>query len=324
VGDTLMANIAVLMPIYNDSEPAAIVLRQLAQSIAPFGTASFLVVDDGSIPAIRCEDLGHPAGCRLSILTLRRNLGHQRAIATGLSHLAERLDVDAVLVMDADGQDRIEDVPVLLRAWCNSGGASVVFAARTRRSEILMFRLFYQIYRVLHWLLTGVPVKFGNFSVLPSRFVSRLVVSSELWNHYAASVVKTKLPYVSVPTMRGRRLAGKSHLHFVALVVHGLSALSVFSEVLGVRLLVASAVSLALMLATTATVLGAQALGLGAFPEWAVIGGVVLLGVGLLAVTACSLLAVVVLGRRSGADFIPARDCRLFVEAVHECSGPHS
>ena len=68
--------------------------------------------------------------------------------------------------------------------------------------------------------------------------------SSELWNHYAAAVLKTRLPYTSVPTIRGRRLQGDSRMGFVSLAVHGLSALSVFSDTLGVRLLVASVAGL--------------------------------------------------------------------------------
>src|SRR4029434_10989959 len=70
--------------------------------------------------------------------------------------------------------------------------------------------------------------------------LSSLVVASELWNHYAAAVVKLRLPYTSIPTTRGRRASGRSSLDFVALVVHGLSAASVFGDVIGVRLAIAT------------------------------------------------------------------------------------
>ena len=103
-----------------------------------------------------------------------------------------------------------------------------------------MFRFFYHIYRVLHRALTGVSVRVGNFSILPATFLTTLVAMSELWNHYAAAVFRSKLPFTMIPVPRGTRIAGRSRMNFTALVSHGLSAISVFGDIVGVRLLVAS------------------------------------------------------------------------------------
>ena len=48
---------------------------------------------------------------------------------------------------------------------------------------------------------------------------AHVVVSSDLWNHYAAAVVKMKLPYATVPIGRSRRFIGESKMGFVGLVV---------------------------------------------------------------------------------------------------------
>lgn len=45
----------------------------------------------------------------MRLLVLRRNLGHQRAIAVGLCHADAKLDFDSILLMDADGEDAPED-----------------------------------------------------------------------------------------------------------------------------------------------------------------------------------------------------------------------
>ena len=45
------------------------------------------------------------------VLRLRRNVGHQRAIALGLTYLQVEAGCEAVIVMDADGEDRPADVP---------------------------------------------------------------------------------------------------------------------------------------------------------------------------------------------------------------------
>ena len=142
--------------------------------------------------------------------------------------------------MDADGEDDPADVPRLLARLREEGHQKVVFAERSRRSETLTFRIFYVFYKVLHYLLTGKGVRVGNFSAIPRRRLSSLVVVAEMWNHYAAAVFRSRQPYCMVPTRRGRRLCGRSSMNFVSLVTHGLSAISVYSDVVGVRLLVVS------------------------------------------------------------------------------------
>jgi hypothetical protein len=110
-------------------------------------------------------------------------LGHQRAIAIGLYYMHQLLPVDAIVVMDGDGEDRPADIPGLLSALAEGGGC-MVFAARAKRLERPIFRFFNRLYRVIHWVLTGITVRVGNFSVIPRASLDRLMVSSDLWNHY--------------------------------------------------------------------------------------------------------------------------------------------
>ena len=139
--------------------------------------------------------------------------------------------------MDADGEDRPEDIPRLLEAMGNAGHPTAVFAERGRRLENLTFRVMYRCYSLLHWVFTGRDIRFGNFSVLPWSYLDSLVVCPELWNHYSATFLKSRLPYTRVRCDRGRRLAGESRMNFVSLVIHGMSALFANQEVVGTRLL---------------------------------------------------------------------------------------
>jgi polyisoprenyl-phosphate glycosyltransferase len=142
--------------------------------------------------------------------------------------------------MDADGEDTAEGVLQLLRAYSNKGGAIAIFAERSRRLESPVFRLFYLCYKIMHRCLTGVSIRVGNFSVLPAQYLGSLSIMSELWNHYAAAVFRSKLPFNTIPIPRGPRIGGTSQMNFVGLVSHGLSAMSVFGDVVGVRVLVLS------------------------------------------------------------------------------------
>jgi hypothetical protein len=139
--------------------------------------------------------------------------------------------------MDGDGEDTPDGALQLLRAF---SGATAIFAERSRRTESFVFRLFYHLYKVLHRMLTGISVRAGNFSILPSHYLVTLVVMSELWNHYAAAVFRSGLPFTTRPIPRGYRITGTSRMNFVSLTAHGISAISVFGDVVGVRLLIAS------------------------------------------------------------------------------------
>jgi hypothetical protein len=128
-----------------------------------------------------------------------------------------------------------------------------------------------------------------------------------MWNHYAATVIKTRVPFESIRTARAKRLAGESRMNFVALGVHGLSALSVFGEVIGVRLgLAAGAGIVAAVLALIALVWqGPVAVSVG-------LAGIL---IGLLLQTGAFLLLFVFLTLRGRNDlgFLPTRDYRHFV-----------
>jgi hypothetical protein len=48
-----------------------------------------------------------------------------------------------------------------------------------------------------------------------AAILERLLMTSDLWNHYAAAVVKMKLPYATVPIDRSRRSIGEFKMGFL-------------------------------------------------------------------------------------------------------------
>src|SRR6266404_6074570 len=174
--------LVVAIPIFNDWEALRLLLQNLDDALAARGMrAGVIVIDDGST-SHPPDDLvrGTPrALLDVEILHLARNLGHQRAIAIGLTFVHQERSCDAVVVMDGDGEDRPEDVPRLVDELLATQSEKVIFAARVRRAEGVAFRLFYALYRVAHRILTGAAVQVGNFSVVPRRHLSTFVVVSE-------------------------------------------------------------------------------------------------------------------------------------------------
>jgi polyisoprenyl-phosphate glycosyltransferase len=311
-----MASLAVLIPSFNDWDALRLLLPRVDRALRDVEPAvSVLVVDDASTEPVPEDWPGQrfPALQTIEILHLRGNMGHQRAIALGLYHLHEFTDAEAVIIMDGDGEDRAEDLPALLAEFENGGGAEVVFAARTKRCESIAFQFFYQAYRLIHHVLTGVEVRVGNFSVVPRAALRRLTASADLWNHYAAAVLRARLPRRLLPLARGPRLAGESKMNFVSLLVHGLTAMSVFSDQVSARLLAASAgfavLAAALMVAAVCVRMFTDL----AIPGWTTYTIGALLGLVVQCVTFTILFAFMIASRRNSVGFILQRDAAYFI-----------
>ena len=84
----------------------------------------------------------------IELLRLYTNIGHQRAIAIGLVEVSQSSKYDAVIVMDADGEDRPDDLGKLFNEFLQFQD-DIIVAQRTRRSEGALFYVFYKIYQTL-------------------------------------------------------------------------------------------------------------------------------------------------------------------------------
>jgi glycosyltransferase involved in cell wall biosynthesis len=303
-----MREILVVTPVYNDWAA----LASLARALEAIGSAQalhirILAVDDGSTA---------PGGENLpgntQVVRLARNLGHQRAIAVGLA-VAQTMRLDApVVVMDCDGEDRPEDIPALLAEYDHRPG-SIVFARRAKRSEGGLFRAFYLFFKLIFRLLTGKSITFGNFCVIPPASLERIVYLQEIWNHFAAGVMRSGLIWVTIPTERGKRYAGRSHMNLVSLVLHGLSAISVYIEVVYVRLMFAALALMGLDVAGFLLIVYIRFFTPLAIPGWATNVAIGLTVIMVQALLFLGLMSFVVLSYRSAKMFIPIVDYKDFV-----------
>ncbi len=313
--------IIVLIPIYDDWDAVARLVAQLGElPLSKDIKLQALIMDDGSTRPLPTELFRRRAASRLSglsVISLARNLGHQGAIAVGLGHMDQLASgFDATIIMDGDGEDAPKDILALLDAWKRSGYRSAVFAQRTRRSEGLLFRAFYRLYQMVYRVLTGTSIAMGNFSLLPRAYVAKLILYPELWRHYPATVKKSKLPVTLVPTQRANRTDGSSKMNFYYLILHGLGAITVHSDIVGVRSLVAVC---ALVLACFGVIagLGFAVLVKGfAVPGWTSTLVVSLTMIALQFLSSAILFSFLTLASRSAIALNPARSYQDFVKKV--------
>lgn len=275
-----------------------------------------VIVDDGSpneMPA-GSEIQTKPKNCLgLTLLRLRKNLGHQRAIAVGLVDIYSQSDSDVLVVLDGDGEDSPSDIGRLIDACVAGGLSKVVFARRTRRFNSTLFKVAYELYCLLHYLAVGEMPRVGNFSALPRKFLSALVVDPRLWNHFAAAIFASRLPRTTVPVSRGQRYEGRSKLRFNDLVIHGLSALACYSEQIGVRVMTITAGLLIMSLCGVLVVAGIHFFTVLAIPAWAMLLTVVLLTFGIQLLMLGFVFCLVILSQRQHVSFLPIRDVQIYI-----------
>jgi len=308
-------NFVIIIPQFNDWEALNLLIEKINTDLDPviLQQSTLLIVDDCSTKT-RVNPFVDFNGKAIKVLKLYRNLGHQRAIAIGLSYVAENVEADKVIDMDADGEDAPGDINRLMAKSLQEPD-KIIFAERNKRTESILFRLFYIIYKSVFKLLTGKVITFGNFSLVPKQRLQNLVRVSEIWNNYPGGIIKSKIPYASVLTNRAQRLAGESKMNFVSLVLHGLSSISVMIDTTAVRILIFSIFMSGIAITFIIVILFLKLIG-NATPGWASTLGSTLMILMLQSFLISLFLVFMVLQYRSQQHFIPAVHYRDFVEKV--------
>jgi hypothetical protein len=230
----------------------------------------FAVVDDTGGYDNEIEQLKGLSDVR--VITPPFNLGHQRALVFGLRLIRpEMLDSDLVVTMDADGEDRPEDLPRLLEPLLDSPDerGTLCIARRTSRSVSLGFRVMYLLFRAMFQVLTGTAVRNGNFAAYRGWLARRMLSHPYFDLCYSSTLISLDLPVTTVPCARGRRYAGRSRMNMLRLFMHGVRMLMPFVDRIAVRALTAFSAMFVLALALAIVLAGFRVFGDWAIPGWA-------------------------------------------------------
>ena len=160
---------------------------------------------------------------------MKKNTVHQRCIATGLKYIHKNEDFDRVVVMDADGEDRPEELNDFYKKALQNPNKTIT-GNRFKRSEGIIFKVLYEVHKIITLVFTGRLIKFGNFTCLPKNHIQELIQKPFLWNSYSSSVIRTINDRESIPSTRGLRYVLPSKMNFTALVFHSLAIISVFKS----------------------------------------------------------------------------------------------
>jgi hypothetical protein len=311
-------SLVVVAPVFEDGDVAANFCSEVRRALG--SQTVVILVDDGSIEKEVPSSAITGAGLRGAVIRLRRNLGHQRAIAAGMNYVADRMPTAYVIVMDSDGEDIPATAPILLQSLSNDS-VDVAVAQRGQRRESFVFKAFYAIYKIVFTLLSGRRINFGNFMAVTPSGVKRLTAMPELWIHVASGVLLSRLRVAYSPIDRGQRYGGRSKMNFSALVLHGVRALMVFSEDVLVRVCILCAAIAVSSVTLMGLAIVLKAVGF-ATPGWfSVALGILLL---VLLQTGTLTLMTLVLSGVARASSLTVVDYRSQVREIIQIDGPGS
>ena len=228
-------NIKILIPVYNDWKSVSKLVDEInGLSVDPKFQLSVIIVNDASNHDRLSEEKKIENIKSFKIINMKKNQGHARCIAVGLKYIFEKEEFDYVIPMDGDGEDRPVEILDLLNNIENSKGNSIV-AKRVKRSESLLFKVCYQIHKIITLTFAGKSIKFGNFTCLSKSTIEKMLNEKATWNSFSGSLIKVENNLISIPSERGNRYFGPSQMSFYNLIKHSLSIISVFKTTVLIR-----------------------------------------------------------------------------------------
>jgi len=239
--------VKILIPIYNDWQSLFKLLENIDLDIKNLDEeVSAIIVNDASVEERPEFNLSLNNLKSVNVINMKENRGHARCIAAGLKYISQKEDFDYVIPMDGDGEDRPEEIKMLIEEAKNYPD-TVITANRVKRSEGLIFKIGYQIHKYLTYTFTGQSIKFGNYTCLPKSIVSKMVQEPATWNSFSGSLANLTKDTKSISSIRGVRYFGPSKMSYINLLKHSLSIISVFRKTVLVRSVIFLAVYLFLM-----------------------------------------------------------------------------
>ena len=205
----MSARFAAVIPAFECAATVGEVVRKTAVHV---GTV--VVVDDGS-----ADDTARRAA-EAGALVLRHpeNRGKGRALQTGIAHCLDLAEpVDAIVLLDADGQHDASEIPGLLSAW-RSNCAQLVIGSRWSDPSLIPGERYWTNYigsRILSWF-TGRELEDSQsgYRVLDAALAGRLRLSSDGYAIETEMLIKAAAEGARIGHVRVRTIYNEAGSHF--------------------------------------------------------------------------------------------------------------
>jgi polyisoprenyl-phosphate glycosyltransferase len=251
--NTSCASVSVVVPVYNNAASLEELVERLTAVLEPRPAPyEIVLVDDGSADESwkiirRCSE----ANDRVVGLHLSRNFGQQPATRAGL----RRATGDITVLMDADLQDRPEEIPAMLEALVDDVDIVVTTwdPDRTEVRERLSSRVFHRIFSSM--VGVQLPRNLGTYRLFTRDFRTAVLDYPESTAVYGPLMAQMGFNASYVEVLRSAPTGRKSSYSFRKRARLAMNTMLTYSDVpyravswSGVALVVASVAYLVLLL----------------------------------------------------------------------------
>ncbi len=189
----------IVIAAYNEEHSIGAVLKELVKA----GYKNVVVVDDGSVDDTSRIAKQHTKNVVKHVI----NRGQGAALKTGID-FALNEGADIVVTFDADGQHRVEDIPVLI-APVKNGEVDVALGSRFLKSgsNVPFFRkIMLKGGILLVWLFYGISLTdvHNGFRALSRHAAEQIEITMDQMEHASeilSEIRRHHLKYVEVPVI---------------------------------------------------------------------------------------------------------------------------
>ena len=139
-----MATYTIILPTYNDWKSVSVLLNQIEKYLKKIkNNYKILIINDNSSELSNYKLNKNKFFKEIKILNLRKNIGSQKAIATGLKYIsANKSDKnEKFVIMDSDGEDDPKKIKEIIKNIENDKKIEIITMNRTIRKESLFFSI---------------------------------------------------------------------------------------------------------------------------------------------------------------------------------------
>jgi len=228
--------LSILVPVYNNQATISQLLDRLRAALDGFDYEAVVVNDgsrDGSLALLKAQAASDP---RLRVISFSRNFGQHPAIAAALEHARG----DVLVLMDADLEDRPENIPMLVRAL-EEQQCDIVYTTKAE-GAVTPRDLSSDAYHHVVGRTIGVtmPRQLGTFRAFTRKVANALRAFPERDVLYGPLMFYVGFHYVILPVERGPR-SGRSSYTFTKRLRLAVNSLVTYSD-LAPRLLASAGV----------------------------------------------------------------------------------
>jgi polyisoprenyl-phosphate glycosyltransferase len=303
--------LGVIIPAYNEEKVIDAFLRELDSVLNQLDLdCTIIIIDDGStdstVEIVRKTRTNTP----ITLIRFARNFGKEIAMSAGLNAAN---DLDAVVIMDADGQHPPKMLPIFVNYWHQ--GYDDVYGIRESRQtdKWVKRRLTLLFYKLAEKLSDCIVVNSGDFRLISSPMIKALNQLTEKKRFMKGLYNWVGFNKKGVPYEPRARRDGETKFSSGALIrfaVTGITSFSIIPLKLIIRLgFIVSAFSLfyGLFIFFRTLIFGAD------LPGWAT------LSVGITFLSGIQLISIGMLGEYIGEIFIESKRRPLYLikETLH-------